>query len=98
MVFSSSAFIVYFLPITLLGFLLFSATGLRRLVLAWLTLCSLVFYAWGAADNLPLLGSDGHWRDALPRRAIQESNDRGSVRFVHLTRFRSGSARSAAAD
>jgi D-alanyl-lipoteichoic acid acyltransferase DltB (MBOAT superfamily) len=55
MLFSSSAFIVYFLPITLLGFLLFSATGLRRLVLAWLTLCSLIFYAWGAAENLPLL-------------------------------------------
>lgn len=55
MVFSSSTFLVYFLPTAFLGFLLLSATGLRRLVLAWLTIASLFFYAWGRADNLPLL-------------------------------------------
>ncbi len=55
MAFSSSIFIVYFLPAALLGFLLLSAIGLRRLVLAWLTLASLVFYAWGRYENLPLL-------------------------------------------
>lgn len=55
MVFSSSTFLVYFLPTVFLGFLLLSATGMRRLVLAWLTIASLFFYAWGRAENLPLL-------------------------------------------
>ena len=55
MVFSSNAFIVYFLPTAFIGFLLLSATGLRRLVLAWLILASFVFYAWGRYENLPLL-------------------------------------------
>lgn len=55
MVFSSSAFLVYFLPIVFLGFLLLSATRLRRLVLVWLTLASIAFYVWAPSGNLPLL-------------------------------------------
>jgi D-alanyl-lipoteichoic acid acyltransferase DltB (MBOAT superfamily) len=58
MEFSSSDFILYFLPIAFIGFLVLSATGMRRLVLAWLTLVSFVFYAWGRGENLqPLIGS-----------------------------------------
>jgi len=55
MVFSSRAFLFYFLPIAFLGFLALSAAGLRRPRLVWLVLASCVFYAWLRPENLPLL-------------------------------------------
>jgi alginate O-acetyltransferase complex protein AlgI len=46
MLFNSLEFILVFLPITWLGFLLLVKAGRYRGVLAWLTVASLVFYAW----------------------------------------------------
>ena len=45
MLFNSYRFIFVFLPITMAGFHLLGRLG-RRPVIAWLSLCSLVFYAW----------------------------------------------------
>lgn len=46
MLFHSIEFLLIFLPITWVGFLLLVKAGRYRTVLAWLTLASLVFYAW----------------------------------------------------
>ena len=46
MLFHSTEFLLIFLPITWIGFLLLVKTSRYRTVLAWLTLASLVFYAW----------------------------------------------------
>lgn len=57
MLFNSFKFIFLFLPITMLGFHLLGGRG-RRPVIAWLTLCSVVFYAeWNVTFVLFLLGS-----------------------------------------
>jgi D-alanyl-lipoteichoic acid acyltransferase DltB (MBOAT superfamily) len=45
MLFNSYRFIFVFLPIVMAGFHLLGRLG-RRPVIAWLSLCSLVFYAW----------------------------------------------------
>ena len=74
MVFSSSAFIIYFLPAAFLGFLLLSATGPRRLVLAWLTLASLVFYALARFENLPLLIGSILFNYAMGGRLLKRPN------------------------
>jgi alginate O-acetyltransferase complex protein AlgI len=55
MVFSSTTFILGFLPIVLLGFLALAGSGRRRLAAAWLTLASFVFYGWWDAWSVPLL-------------------------------------------
>ncbi len=58
MLFGSYTFLFLFLPLTLLGFRLLSASGHRWLPLAWLVLASLAFYGWGeTSDLLPLVGS-----------------------------------------
>lgn len=46
MLFHSTEFLFYFLPLTWLGFVVLVKAGRYRIVLAWLTLASLVFYAW----------------------------------------------------
>ena len=46
MLFHSTEFLFYFLPLTWLGFVVLVKAGRYRTVLAWLTLASLVFYAW----------------------------------------------------
>jgi alginate O-acetyltransferase complex protein AlgI len=57
MLFNSFKFIFVFLPITMLGFHLLGSRG-RRPVIAWLALCSVVFYAaWNLTFVLFLLGS-----------------------------------------
>jgi alginate O-acetyltransferase complex protein AlgI len=57
MLFNSYIFIFVFLPVAMLGFHLLGRKG-RRPVMAWLTLCSLVFYAdWSRVYVLFLLGS-----------------------------------------
>ena len=57
MLFNSLKFIFGFLPIAMLGFHLLGARG-RRPVIAWLALCSVVFYAvWRPAFVFFLLGS-----------------------------------------
>jgi alginate O-acetyltransferase complex protein AlgI len=53
--FNSPFFIFVFLPITLIGFFLLGARGLRRLAIAWLVLASLVFYGWFKPEYLMLL-------------------------------------------
>jgi D-alanyl-lipoteichoic acid acyltransferase DltB (MBOAT superfamily) len=55
MVFSSATFIVGFLPLVLLGFLVFAGTGQSRMAAGWLTLASLVFYGWWNPWCVPLL-------------------------------------------
>jgi len=57
MLFNSFIFIFCFLPTTMLGFHLLGLKG-RRPVMAWLTLCSFVFYAkWNMVFVFFLLGS-----------------------------------------
>ncbi len=46
MLFNSYAFICLFLPLTLAGFYLLGALGLRRVVIGWLVGASLFFYGW----------------------------------------------------
>jgi alginate O-acetyltransferase complex protein AlgI len=57
MLFNSLKFIFVFLPITMAGFHLLGSRG-RRPVIAWLVLCSIIFYAaWNPLFVLFLLGS-----------------------------------------
>jgi len=57
MLFNSFLFIFCFLPVTMLGFHLLGLRG-RRPVMAWLTLCSFVFYAkWNPVFVFFLFGS-----------------------------------------
>jgi alginate O-acetyltransferase complex protein AlgI len=57
MLFNSYRFIFVFLPITMVGFHLLGSRG-RRPVIAWLALCSVVFYAaWRPVFVFLLLGS-----------------------------------------
>ena len=45
MLFNSGIFLLFFLPITLIGYQLFSRFG-RRPIIAWLAFASVVFYSW----------------------------------------------------
>ncbi|MDE1162565.1 MAG: MBOAT family protein [Acidobacteriaceae bacterium] len=57
MLFNSYIFIFCFLPVTMLGFHLLGRSG-RRPVIAWLALCSVVFYSvWNPVFVFFLLGS-----------------------------------------
>ena len=51
MVFSSFIFLIYFLPITVLGYYLMSGKGKNL----WLLLASLIFYAWGEPKYIILM-------------------------------------------
>ena len=53
--FNSSGFLLYFLPITFAGFLLTSRLPSRRISALWVTGASLAFYGWWRPENLPLL-------------------------------------------
>ena len=55
MLFNSSTFILYFLPICLAGFYALGVLGRQRLALAWLTAMSFVFYGWWNLLSVPLL-------------------------------------------
>src|SRR5688572_6115008 len=55
MLFNSSTFILYFLPICLAGFYALGVMGRQRLALAWLTAMSFVFYGWWNLWSVPLL-------------------------------------------
>jgi alginate O-acetyltransferase complex protein AlgI len=55
MLFNSSEFLFFFLPIVLLGFLALQKAGHKRLLMAWLTASSLFFYAWWNPSYLFLL-------------------------------------------
>ncbi|MBN8184708.1 MBOAT family O-acyltransferase [Roseibium aggregatum] len=55
MVFSSLEFIYLFLPPVLLGYLLLRHWGWENGIIWWLTIASLVFYAWWTPVYLPLL-------------------------------------------
>src|ERR1700761_6444439 len=45
MLFNSAIFLVFFLPLTLLGYQMFSRLG-RRAMIGWLAFASVVFYSW----------------------------------------------------
>jgi alginate O-acetyltransferase complex protein AlgI len=45
MLFNSAIFLVFFLPLTLIGYQIFARLG-RRAMIAWLTFASIVFYSW----------------------------------------------------
>lgn len=51
MVFSSFVFLIYFLPITVLGYYLMPGKGKNL----WLLLASLIFYAWGEPKYIILM-------------------------------------------
>lgn len=55
MLFNSFEYIFAFLPVVAIGFHLLRASGKASSAATWVLLCSLVFYAWGAPENLPLL-------------------------------------------
>jgi alginate O-acetyltransferase complex protein AlgI len=55
MLFNSSTFLLYFLPICLAGFYLLGMVGRPRYALGWLTLMSLAFYGWWNLWSVPLL-------------------------------------------
>lgn len=55
MLFTSPAFVLGFLPVTLAGFWLFGRNGRTHLPLLWLFLASLFFYAWWRPVFVPLL-------------------------------------------
>ena len=55
MLFNSSVFLLQFLPAVFAGFLILALTPLRWAARLWMTLASLVFYAWWRPENLPLL-------------------------------------------
>ena len=54
MLFNSYLFLFGFFPVALLGFLLLGRAS-RDLALGWLTLASLVFYAWWRPLNVPII-------------------------------------------
>jgi len=56
MVFNSYTFLVFFLPLTLLGFLLLSRRGLLRTAFCWLVIASLFYYGWWKPIYLVLIG------------------------------------------
>lgn len=68
MLFNSTEFIAYFLPICLAGFYALGAMGRHRLALAWLTAMSLVFYGWWNLWSVPLLAGSILFNFALGRR------------------------------
>ncbi|MFT4518476.1 MAG: alginate O-acetyltransferase complex protein AlgI [Halioglobus sp.] len=55
MLFNSIEFLFFFLPMVLAGFLLLQRIGNLRLIMLWLTACSLFFYAWWNPIYLLLL-------------------------------------------
>jgi D-alanyl-lipoteichoic acid acyltransferase DltB (MBOAT superfamily) len=55
MLFNSVPFLVYFLPVTVVGFYLLGAARLHKLQIVWLTLSSLFFYGWWNVTSVPLL-------------------------------------------
>ena len=55
MLFNSYIFLLAFLPLVLLGYVIFTRTTKRRVALAWLVLTSLVFYGWFKPIYLLLL-------------------------------------------
>lgn len=55
MLFNSYSFIFLFLPVTVFGFMAVNAAHSRRLGLAWLVLCSLVFYGIWNPLNLAII-------------------------------------------
>ena len=55
MLFNSTTFLVYFLPVALVSFYLLGAVGFKRVQVVWLTLLSLFFYGWWNVSSIPLL-------------------------------------------
>jgi alginate O-acetyltransferase complex protein AlgI len=55
MLFNSYTFIFAFLPIALLGYLVFVHLAPRQYAIRWLILCSLFFYGWWQPQNLWIL-------------------------------------------
>jgi alginate O-acetyltransferase complex protein AlgI len=55
MLFNSGGFIFGFLPVALLVFYGLGLLGRRQWAIVWLTVASLVFYAWWDVGNVPLL-------------------------------------------
>jgi len=53
--FNSHAYLIYFLPITALGY--FALGGNPRWAVRWLVVVSLFFYAWWNPEHLPLIGA-----------------------------------------
>ena len=80
MLFYSATYLLWFLPLVLAGLYLIGRTGQGRLVLGWLLLASIVFYAWREPLHLIVLALSvltNYWlgaqiagcRTADPRRA-----------------------------
>jgi D-alanyl-lipoteichoic acid acyltransferase DltB (MBOAT superfamily) len=74
MLFNSPVFLVGFLPICLAGFYAFGIAGRYRLALSWLTVMSLVFYAWWSIACLPLLLASIVFNFFVGRKLTQTSS------------------------
>jgi alginate O-acetyltransferase complex protein AlgI len=55
MLFNSATFIFVFLPIVMVGFLVFTKVGWGRASVLWLSVASIAFYGWWNATYVPLL-------------------------------------------
>jgi alginate O-acetyltransferase complex protein AlgI len=55
MLFNSSTFLLYFLPLVVVGFILLTRAGLGRASVLWLACASSAFYGWWHISYLPLL-------------------------------------------
>jgi alginate O-acetyltransferase complex protein AlgI len=55
MLFNSTTFLVYFLPVVLAGYFLLGRIGHPILPITWLTVTSLFFYGWWNVNYVPLI-------------------------------------------
>src|SRR5512138_759652 len=83
MLFNSQEFLFAFLPLTLVGFFLLGIRS-RSLALYWLTLASVLFYAWWRPVNVLIIA---------PSIAINYVLARVLIRLVADVRPRLGAAR-----
>jgi alginate O-acetyltransferase complex protein AlgI len=72
--FNSSAFLLYFLPVVLAGFIFLSSFRWQRLAGAWVTGASLFFYGWWNPIYLPLLAGSMAFNYALGGYLVRRRN------------------------
>ena len=94
MLFSSVEFIVCFLPLVLAGYALLYRLGLHRALVAFLTVTSLIFYAWWhPSDTFWLLGSVvvnfwiGQWLAARPGKALLAIGVAGNLALLAYFKY-----------
>lgn len=82
--FDSSQFLLGFLPIAVVGHLLLARAGIARLRMAWLALCSLVFYGWWQPYDVPILIGSVLFNFTVSRILLRDGIAVGRKRFWFL--------------